>query len=78
MACCSKAKSVLPKLQLFGYQEHTDALLLFATILDIPIENQPHYKILLLPSNLAPPRRPARQGPAQRGAAHPAAVRRLL
>ena len=43
MACCSKAKSVLPKLQLFGDQEHTDALLLFATILDIPIENQPHY-----------------------------------
>ena len=41
MACCSKARSVLPKLQVFGDQEHTDALLLFANILDIHIENQP-------------------------------------
>jgi hypothetical protein len=38
--CCGKSSFVLPKLQGFGDQERTDALLLFSNLFDTPSDNE--------------------------------------
>jgi hypothetical protein len=40
--CCGKTSFVLPKLQVFGDQEHADALLLFSHLLDSHRESERH------------------------------------
>jgi hypothetical protein len=41
--CCGQTSFVLPKLQGFGDQERTDALLLFSNIFQTPDENDPNH-----------------------------------
>jgi hypothetical protein len=40
--CCGKTSFVLPKLQVFGDQARSDALLLFSSIFETPSENEPN------------------------------------